>query len=140
MRASLLWPVFVAAAIACAGEREERTDIERVIRALNDGQRRDLLSTPEAQQEFDQLSKLAHRLLQSPDVPWSEVTRPSMIIQSVRFITPDVALVDAVNTQYGSVILRRRIPVLLVMRKDREWRIASLRLVVDRWVVPEIPR
>jgi len=52
------------------------------------------------------------------------------VIHSIRFVTPDAAIVDAANTQYGSTILVWRIPVLLVMKKTgTDWRIASLRVL-----------
>jgi hypothetical protein len=61
--------------------------------------------------------------------PWSETMMPRMVVQSIRFVTPDVALVDAAETQFGST-LNRRIPLLLVMKKEgTKWRIASLRLL-----------
>jgi hypothetical protein len=60
----------------------------------------------------------------------SEVTPSKHMLRSVRFITARVALVECANTQYGSVIMARNTPVLLVMKKDKaQWRIASLRVV-----------
>jgi hypothetical protein len=56
---------------------------------------------------------------------------PRMVIQSIRFVPPDVAMADAADTQFGTT-MSRRIPVLLVMRKEgAEWRIASLRVLND---------
>ena len=53
-------------------------------------------------------------------------------LRSIRFVTPDVAFTDAANTQYGSMILQTRIPVLLVLRREGiDWRIVSLRVLVD---------
>ena len=61
--------------------------------------------------------------------PWSEVTPPYIAIQSIRFLTPEVALVDATSTQFGTMILVRRVPIWLVMKKEgTTWKIASLRL------------
>jgi hypothetical protein len=52
--------------------------------------------------------------------------------QIAGLFTADVALVDAANTQCGSIVLVRRVPVLLVMRRETGgWRIASLRLLAD---------
>jgi len=60
---------------------------------------------------------------------WGEVTPPFIEIQSVQFVSPDVALVDASQTQFGSVILKRTVPVILLMKLDgKEWRILSMRL------------
>jgi len=51
------------------------------------------------------------------------------VIQSIRLLTPDVALVDALNERGGAGALRHS-PVLLVLRKDGAvWRIASLRVM-----------
>jgi hypothetical protein len=61
--------------------------------------------------------------------PLSEVTPPHIAIQSIRFLTPEVALVDATSTQFGTMILVRRVPIWLVMKKEGPaWKIASLRL------------
>jgi hypothetical protein len=58
---------------------------------------------------------------------WSETTAPSLAIRSVRFPTPDAALVEAVSTQYGSMILLRRSLVTIVMKRvGADWKIASL--------------
>jgi hypothetical protein len=63
--------------------------------------------------------------------PLSEVTPPLIVIQSIRFLTPEIALVDAIGTQFGSTILTRRVPVWLVMKKEGDdWKIASLKLPV----------
>jgi hypothetical protein len=65
------------------------------------------------------------------DEPLSEVTPPLIAIQSIRFLTPEIALVDAIGTQFGSAILARRVPVWLVMKKEGDdWKIASLSLPV----------
>jgi hypothetical protein len=57
------------------------------------------------------------------------VTPPHIAIQSIRFLTPEVALVDATSTQFGTMILVRRVPIWLVMKKEiTGWKIASLRL------------
>jgi hypothetical protein len=124
----------VFATLACADEAADRSAIERVIGALNDRQagsrKKRTLFTPDADSELEHLSKLDHRLLQLSGESWSEVTTPSFVIHSIRFVTTDVALVNAASTQYGSTILVRRIPLLLVMKKEgSDWRIASLRVV-----------
>jgi hypothetical protein len=48
--------------------------------------------------------------------------------KEVRFVTPDVAFVDAVESQYGSLIMKRSRPACFVLRRESgEWRIAVLR-------------
>jgi hypothetical protein len=52
-------------------------------------------------------------------------------MQSVRIITPDVALVDAV-TDRDAAGAARYVPVLLVLREEAEvWKIASVRAVAQ---------
>jgi hypothetical protein len=132
----------VFAALAWADEPVDRVAIQRVVDGLNrddpaQGQKRIAgLFTDDADNQLNRLSDLDRRLLPSNE-PWSEATTPRIVVQSIRFITPDVALVDAANTQYGSMILVRRVPVLLVMRREaRGWRIASLRVMVYLMSLP----
>jgi len=49
--------------------------------------------------------------------PWSEMAPPKLALQSLRFITRDVALADAEFAQYGSTLVRRA-AVLLVMKRE----------------------
>ena len=122
-------------ALACcapawAGESADLAAIQALIDELNTtpatAQARLFTAGANAAGELKRLSEMDRRLSNGP---WSEVTAPKIRCRSVRFITPDVALVDAENTQYGSVILVRRIPVLLVVRKEHgNWRIAALRI------------
>jgi hypothetical protein len=128
--------ILLSIALAAVGSATERTDIEGVISAVNDPHtdrtQKQALFTSDAQNELDRLASLDHRLVPTSDGPLSEVTMPRIVIESVRFITADVALVDAANTQYGSVILMRRLPVLLVMKKEgQNWRIAALRVLIN---------
>jgi len=122
------------ATLAWADEAADRSAIERVIGVLNDCQagssKKRTLFTSDADSELEHPSKLDRRLLQLSSEPWSEVTAPRLVIHSIRFVTNDVALVDAASTQYGSTILVRRIPVRLVMKREgTDWRIASLRVL-----------
>src|SRR5216684_2473608 len=76
------------------------------------------------------------------DEPWVEAqvapvmtvplqAPPRLVIRSVRFITTDVALVDAVSESRDGTP-PRRVPVLLVMRREgTDWRIASVRKVAQ---------
>jgi hypothetical protein len=120
-----------------ASEREDRADIERVIKSLGDGQthlaKNKELFTIDAQNEFDRLSDVDRRMAPGWEAPWSEVTRPRMVIESIRFITGDVAVVDAANTQYSTGGLAARVSVLLVMKKEPQgWRITALRVLPQR--------
>jgi hypothetical protein len=58
---------------------------------------------------------------------WSEVTHPQLAVRSTRILSPNIAIVEADNIQYGSLILRRSQPTLLLFRKyGRQWRIACI--------------
>jgi hypothetical protein len=130
----------VFAALGWADEAADRTAIERVIGALNDqtgaDQKRSLF-TVDAAKDFDRLTHLDRGMLPASDRPWSEVTTPHIVVQSIRLITPDVALVDAANTQYGSTVVVRRAPVLFIMKKEtKDWRIAAVRVMADLMSLP----
>ena len=131
------------ATLGWADSPADRAAIERVISAVNADQTRSgaklssTLFTADADSELERLLDVDRRLMELSKEPWSEVTSPRMVIQSIRFVTSDVALVNVANTHYGSTILARRIPVLFVMKKEgTDWRIASLRVLVDVWSLP----
>ena len=119
-----------------ADEAADRVAIEKVIGALNEPHRGphakslSALFTSDADPaELRRLSDMEGRMRQVSDGPWSEATAPRIVSESIRFVTPDVALVDAAIAQYGSLLASRE-PVLLLMKKQgTEWRIASVRLV-----------
>ncbi len=59
---------------------------------------------------------------------WTEMTVPRVVSGIIRFITPDVAIVDAASTISGAVTLKPSVPLLFVMKKvGREWRIVASR-------------
>ena len=134
---AVICTLLVSTACAWAEGAADRSAIEHVIGSLNAGQNAGekplrVLFTTDAENELDRLASLDRWLLERSNEPWSEVTTPRLVIQSVRFVTPDVAVVDAANTHFGSTILVRRIPVLFVMKKEGiGWRISSLRVLVD---------
>ena len=60
---------------------------------------------------------------------WSETTLPRIGGETIHFVTPGIALVEAVQVQYGSLILRQSTPVLMLLRNNgTAWRIVSLRI------------
>jgi len=74
--------------------------------------------------------------MERPRSDWSEVTPAFIETQSVEFVSGDVAIVDATQTQYGSLILKRSVPVMLLMKLDgKEWRILSMRLYAGPVVI-----
>jgi hypothetical protein len=116
----------LCAALAFADVPADRTAIEQVVKSLSTANPVSALFTADADSQLDRLTQPANQ-------PWSEVFRapngrPSISVQFIRFLTPEVALVDAVSAQIGSTTFRR-VPVWLVMKKEgANWKIASLRL------------
>jgi hypothetical protein len=125
------------AACARADETADRAAIERVVGALNQTRSdakppRALFTSDADTTELDRFVSLNRQLLEYAGKPWSEVTAPRIVSRSIRFVTPVVALADAAIVQYGSVILTRSIPiVILVKRTESTWRIAALRMMAD---------
>src|SRR5262245_58009001 len=55
--------------------------------------------------------------------PWTVMTVPRVVSAKIRFITPDVAIVDEATTVEGAVTLTRSVPLLFVMKKESTtWR------------------
>jgi hypothetical protein len=72
--------------------------------------------------------------------PFSEVNDPKISVHSIQFITPEVALVDAVNAQYGSQIMRS-LPIMFIMKRQGDaWRIAAYRITPASPPVPLFSR
>jgi uncharacterized protein (TIGR02246 family) len=66
--------------------------------------------------------------LEKPAI-WSETTAPQIQNESVRFLSDDVALVDANQVQYGSLIIRKSVPVTMLLKyANGRWQIATMRL------------
>ena len=119
-----LW--FALAATARADELSDRGAINAVIAALNDrslaNQQRVMLFTPNATINSD--------VRENASGPWSEVTWPKIVVDSVQFFSPRLAMINAVSHQVGSVIGLRNSTLTVVMPKDGElWRIACLQPV-----------
>jgi hypothetical protein len=77
----------------------------------------------------------AERAYFSPE-PLSEVTRPRIDIRSIHMLSDVTALVTMENTQFGSLIMKRSEPVMLLLRNygsGAGWRIACV-------LAPNLPR
>jgi hypothetical protein len=60
---------------------------------------------------------------------WTEVTKPKFTRPTVQFVTPDVALADLENVQYGSIVPAIRAPIVVILKREAgDWKIASLRV------------
>ena len=131
----LLLFVFIISSMR-ADVAADRAAVEAVARAVFDraasGNDTSALFAADADSEYDRLVEIDHRLTQRSKEPMSEVSEPHVVIGAIKLITPDVALVNAANNRYGSLVLRIQIPVLFVMRREgAEWRIVSLRVLMD---------
>lgn len=108
--------------MAWADEAADRVAITRTVAAAAkpDAKAADLLTA-----DFDgELVKLPAAQ------PWCELDCPKLTFGAVRFITPDVALVDGTATGDGVVPSPAFIAIL--KRVGDGWRIASMRRVVLR--------
>jgi hypothetical protein len=106
---------------AWADDPSDREAIARVIAGVNHHSRplTDVFTSDAPENERSMLS--------ADEQPWSEVTAPLITIRSIRLITPQVALVECISSQYGSAIMVRAAPLLLVMKKNgTEWQIACV--------------
>lgn len=137
----------VFAAGLWADEASDQAAIHQVLASLNDPPDAPGAMPPASfftadadSSDRDRLANLKRRFAWNPKQPWSEVTAPQFTAQSIRFVTADVALVDAAVSQYGSTIGVRRVPVLLLMRRDGvEWKIAAVRNIADQLAVTILP-
>ena len=121
-------------------EAADRAQIASVIATLNQAPELARLFTADS----DAASVLAEISRLTPVVtishePWGEATwgfagsRPRISSTAVRFITPDVALIDgsAVDGTASRADGKDSTPLLFVMKKEGDsWKIASIRLVL----------
>ena len=143
MKVILCFPLLFAVGL-WADEAQDRAGIDKVIAALNDPVRRAGLFTKDVDSavDFDRLVDL-HTTNSSPysavigmNETWTEMTVPHVVSGIIRFITPDVAIVDGASTVEGAVTLARSVPLLFVMKKEgAEWRISAVRVLTARAVV-----
>ena len=111
--------VILFAHLAWADDAGERAAIANVITSLNNQ------SSPISDLFTSDVPDIDRAFLS--EEPWSEVTRPQIAIRSIRFLTAITALVEAENVQYGSLVMKRRESMLLLVRKyGSRWRIACV--------------
>jgi hypothetical protein len=130
----LLWLPLLLAIAAAGEETADRAQIAQVIATLNQAPELARLFTA----DFDG-SKVPPEFLRGTATvtishePWGEATwgfagsRPRITSGQVRFLTPEIALVDGAVERSGA---KESVPILFVMKKEGDsWRIASLRLL-----------
>jgi hypothetical protein len=139
MRSAVLYVLLTLSAVAHGNEKADRSEIERLVDLVNRRlggiapPAREQLFTPDADTRLAELREVNKDINASAQGPWSEVTAPRLVILSIRFITTDVALVDASHTQYGPTAGVRALPTLLITRRDPlGWKVASFRVLVGR--------
>jgi hypothetical protein len=121
-----------------ADDAQDRVAIDKSIAALNDPVLRAGVLTADADSDadFNRLLDLHRRgglslgAVIGMNEPWTELTVPRLVSGSIRFIAPDVAIVDGASTIRGAVTLAPRVPLLFVMKKDGGvWRISAIRVL-----------
>jgi len=115
MRALAILPLLLCACLQ-ADQASDRAAIQKIIARFNDPRERASVVTRDAD-----IATLDRE--EGPGVS------PLFFeVKDVSSVTPDVAFVDAVASQYGSVILKRSRHACFVLRRDHgEWRIAVMR-------------
>ena len=130
--ATLLTVVFLTLpAVSRADEAADKTAIQAVITAINDHQPTAPLLTTETANTPEELVHITEleRLMDSSSAPMSEKLPPKLVARSIRFITQEIAILEAESIQLAAVSFRT-IPVLFVMKKEgTSWRIASFRML-----------
>ena len=103
MKRVVVGVLLAAAGLWAADQVKDRAAIDKVIASLND---------PKIQPDKDEI--------------WSEKTHPMVVVRSVQFESSKAARVDAERIQFGSVLLRSGVPVVILLEKKRgTWKIAS---------------
>ena len=63
-----------------------------------------------------------------------EVSQVYFEATAIRLVTPDVAFVDATASQYGSMIMKRTMPAVFVLKREGgAWHIAVMRIAAPRY-------
>lgn len=123
--------------VSAANEAADRAAVDKLMFALKDalGQRNQdalskLLASDTNRPELSRtLLNLSPAAPDSSERPWSELSRPVLIINSVRFPEEKRAEVSAASVQYGSVITRNTAALLFLLKRERSgWKIESFRV------------
>ena len=117
MRALCILPLLLCACLH-ADQAADRAAIQKTIARFNN--------------PHERASVLARGADLAPlDQTWEQGVSPLFFeMKEVSFVTADIAFVDAVASQFGSVIIKRSRPACFVLKRDNgEWRIAVMRLV-----------
>src|SRR5215471_10814302 len=116
MKAVLCSFLFLTAS-AFADESADREAVRHVIARFNDLHERSATLSRDA--DLEPLGRFSGQ----------EVSQVYFEAGTVKFITPEVAFVDAAASQYGSLIGKRSLPACFVLRREAgEWRVTVMRV------------
>ena len=131
-------PILLLLLLFCARTRadsSDRTAIETTLHALSDpavwkdaAALAPFFTADADRAEIDRLSRAHHALLDPALLPWSERSIPRIKVSSIRWVTPEVAVVVAADTQFGSTG-SHAVALFFVMKKQAAaWKIAAVRV------------
>jgi hypothetical protein len=111
----VLWLLWLAIG-ARGDEAGDRAAVQKTLAAFNDSHlRAEVLAAGADVSALDRYSG-------------PEVSQMYFELKAVRFVTPEVALADATGSQYGTLIMKRSVPALFVLRKEAgTWHVVLLR-------------
>jgi hypothetical protein len=100
------------------GHAADDTDaIRHVLASFSDARQRPSVLTGDA--DLAPLTRL----------PGWEASQVYFEARSIKFLTPDIAFIDAAASQYGTLILKHSVPAYFVLRRVAgEWRVAVFRV------------
>lgn len=145
----ILCTAIIFATIGRADEAKGRIAINKIIEAINDPVQRPTLFTKDADStvQFGRLIDLHLRSSRNVgvggvgiDERWRVLTVPRVVSGSIRFITPEVAIVDGASVIREAVTLVETVPLLFVLKKEQAvWRICAVRPVFSGAMQPSSP-
>ena len=131
-------PIFLLLLLFCTRTRadsSDRTAIEATLHALSepavwkDAAALATFFRGDADRaEIHRLSRAHHLLLDPALLPWSERSIPRIKVDSIRWVTPDVAVVVAADTQFGSTGPHSIALFFVMKREAAAWKIAAARV------------
>jgi hypothetical protein len=111
------WIFLILAACAFADETSDRDAVRSLIARFNDQHERP--ATLAKDSDIAPLDRFSGQ----------EVSQVYFEPGAVKFITPEVAFVDAAANQYGSLIGKRSMPAYFVVKREAGgWRVAVMRV------------
>jgi uncharacterized protein (TIGR02246 family) len=136
--------ILLAAFVSCRPHDQARDEaairqfIDQFAQTENsrDGEKLSLLFAPDGeavvQNEAIASGRDAIRKGVTPRLPWSEMGPATYKVRRIRFVNPDIALVDAQRAMFSSTFVRSS-AVLFILRRRREgWRVESYRSASEK--------